>query len=100
MTAPPSSTPPAPALIEQDALVEELVSGRLNAVLDLPVPERLPQNSPLFGLPNVLVTPHIAGSMGVELARLSDAAVDEVQRIAAGLPLLHPVAAQHLEHSA
>lgn len=89
-----------PALVDQDALIEELVSGRLNAVLDLTVPERLPQDSPLFGLPNVLVTPHIAGSMGVELTRLGDTAVDEVHRIAAGLPLLHPVAAQHLERSA
>lgn len=89
-----------PALVDQDALVAEVVSGRLNAVLDLTVPERLPRDSPLFGLPNVLVTPHIAGSMGLELARLGDAAVDEVHRIAAGLPLLHPVSAQHLERSA
>lgn len=68
-----------PALVDQDALVDELLSGRLNAVLDLTVPERLPHDSPLFGLPNVLVTPQLAGSMGVELTRLGDAAVDEVR---------------------
>lgn len=88
------------ALIDQDALVTEVVSGRLSAILDVTTPERLPADSPLLRLPNVLVTPHIAGSLGTELARLGDSAVDEVRRFAAGEPPLHVVLPEHLDRTA
>lgn len=45
------------SLLDQDALVRELVSGRLDAVLDVTVPEVLPADSPLYDLPNVVLTP-------------------------------------------
>lgn len=79
------------SLVEQDALVEELVSGRLNAVLDVTTPEVLPADSPLYELPNVLLTPHIAGSLGNELHRMAAAAADELACYTAGLPFAHPV---------
>ncbi|HEV2344254.1 MAG TPA: hydroxyacid dehydrogenase [Actinocrinis sp.] len=79
------------ALIDQQALQEELVSGRINAVLDVTTPEVLPASSPLYTLPNVLLTPHIAGSMGGELARMAAFALDELQRWTQGVPFLDPI---------
>lgn len=78
-------------LVDHGALVRELVSGRIGAVLDVTEPEVLPAGSPLFELDNVVLTPHIAGAQGNELARLADAVLDELARYAAGLPLAHPV---------
>jgi phosphoglycerate dehydrogenase-like enzyme len=83
-------------LIEQDALVAELASGRLNAFIDVTEPEVLPPDSALYTLPNVTLTPHVAGAWGTELYRLGAAAVDEVCRYVAGLPLAHPVGALDL----
>ncbi|WEO94532.1 hydroxyacid dehydrogenase [Streptomyces sp. FXJ1.172] len=79
------------ALVDHEALAEELVSGRLRAVLDVTEPEPLPAGSPLYRLPNVFLTPHIAGSLGNELERLGTIVVEELERLAAGLPLLHEV---------
>ncbi|MCX5208420.1 hydroxyacid dehydrogenase [Kitasatospora sp. NBC_00240] len=88
------------SLIDQDALVPELVSGRLSAVLDVTSPEVLAEDSPLYDLPNVLLTPHMAGSMGTELHRMAAAAVDELARYTAGLPFSHPVLAQEIHRTA
>jgi len=79
------------ALIDPEALTEELLSRRLNAILDVTEPEPLPRNSPLRLRPNVFLTPHIAGSLGNELERLGRSVVEEVERLLGGLPLLHPV---------
>ncbi|MEV6838241.1 hydroxyacid dehydrogenase [Streptomyces sp. NPDC051133] len=79
------------ALIDPDALAEELVSGRLRAVLDVTEPEPLPAGSPLYRLPNVFLTPHIAGSLGNELERLGRVVVEELERLAAGLPPAYEV---------
>lgn len=84
------------ALVDTDALTAELVSGRISAVLDVTDPEPLPPDSPLYDLPNVQLTPHIAGSVGNEVPRLLEHAVAEVERLAAGLPLAHPVLASDL----
>ncbi|MBQ1109975.1 hydroxyacid dehydrogenase [Streptomyces anulatus] len=88
------------SLVDTDALVKELVAGRLNAVLDHTEPEVLPADSPLYDLPNVLLTPHIAGSQGGELHRLADAAVDELERYAHGLPFAHAVDPRTLHQQA
>jgi phosphoglycerate dehydrogenase-like enzyme len=79
------------ALIDPDALTDELVSGRLHAVLDVTEPEPLPAGSPLYRLPNVFLTPHIAGSLGNELERLGQIVVEELERLVAGVPLGHQV---------
>lgn len=83
-------------LVDTAALTAELVAGRLHAVLDHTEPEVLPAGSPLYDLPNVLLTPHIAGSLGNELPRLAHAALDELDRYARGLPYAHPVTAGDL----
>ncbi|HEX6682113.1 MAG TPA: hydroxyacid dehydrogenase, partial [Candidatus Limnocylindrales bacterium] len=88
------------SVIDQEALTAELTSGRLNAVLDTTDPEILPAGSPLYDLPNVLLTPHFAGSFGTEVQRMADLAVAELARYAAGLPFLHPVHREQLCRSA
>jgi phosphoglycerate dehydrogenase-like enzyme len=79
------------ALVDPDALTDELVSGRLHAILDVTEPEPLPAGSPLYRLPNVFLTPHIAGSLGNELERLGRIVVEELERLADGLPPAHEV---------
>ncbi|MFV0405424.1 MAG: hydroxyacid dehydrogenase [Propioniciclava sp.] len=74
------------SLVDTAALEAELVSGRLNAVLDVTDPEPLPSSSPLYALPNVMLTPHVAGSVGNELERIGCAAIAEIERFAAGEP--------------
>ncbi|MDR8413753.1 hydroxyacid dehydrogenase [Nonomuraea sp. 3-1Str] len=79
------------SLVDTDALVTELRSRRLSAMLDVTEPEPLPSDSPLFDLPNAFLTPHIAGSHGNELSRMGAAVVEELERLSAGLPLAHRV---------
>ena len=88
------------ALIDHAALTDELVSGRLSAVLDVTDPEPLPEDSPLYRLPNVFLTPHIAGSLGNELERLGAAVVEEVARLVDGRPLGYPVVRADLQRVA
>jgi phosphoglycerate dehydrogenase-like enzyme len=80
-------------LVDHDALVDELRTGRISAVLDVTDPEPLPAGHPLLGLPNCVVTPHLAGSQGTELSRLAELVIEEIRRFAAGEPPLHPVRA-------
>jgi phosphoglycerate dehydrogenase-like enzyme len=89
-----------PALVDQDALLAELQSGRLAAVLDVAEPDPLPPGHPLLALPNAFVTPHVAGAMGNELVRLSELAVTEVERFVAGEPPRYPVVAADLDRIA
>lgn len=78
-----------PALVDIDALREEVLSGRLVAVLD--VHDDLPADDPLWEAENALLTPHIAGSQGNELHRMGESALEEVRRLAAGEPPRYPV---------
>ncbi|MER5578400.1 hydroxyacid dehydrogenase [Streptomyces massasporeus] len=71
-------------LVDHDALVAELRSGRLTAILDVTDPEPLPADSPLYDLPGAFLTPHLAGSQGNELARLGLAVAEEAERLLAG----------------
>lgn len=79
------------SLIDTEALTAEALSGRVHAVLDVTEPEVLPASSPLYSLPNVLLTPHIAGSLGGELLRITRSALDEVERYCAGREFAYPV---------
>ncbi len=88
------------SLVDTDALTRECVAGRLNAFIDTPDPEPLPADSPLYDLPNVVLTPHIAGSLGTELSRMGDLAVAEIRRFVAGEALEHEVRADDLDRIA
>ncbi|MET8684548.1 hydroxyacid dehydrogenase [Streptomyces sp. NPDC004732] len=83
------------ALVDTVALENACRAG-LHAVLDVTDPEPLPSSSPLYDLPNVVLTPHIAGSLGSETRTMADAALTELERYAAGLPPLAPVTRQSL----
>jgi phosphoglycerate dehydrogenase-like enzyme len=78
--------------IDTAALVEELRSGRIRAALDVTDPEPLPPDHPLWGLPNVLITPHIGGDTPGSSTRAFELAGDQVRRFAAGEPLINQVA--------
>ena len=82
------------ALIDHEALTTELLTGRIDAILDVTDPEPLPDDHPLWRAPNVWLTPHLAGSQAQEIARLGSGAVDEVERLITGQPLERPVLAQ------
>lgn len=84
------------ALVDEAALIEKLQSGAINAVIDVTDPEIPDENSPLYDLPNVFLTPHIAGAIGLERMRLGEMAVDEVARFLEGRPLLFEVHKQDL----
>ncbi|MBT2386214.1 hydroxyacid dehydrogenase [Streptomyces sp. ISL-11] len=74
------------ALIDTFALTRECATGRLDAMLDVTDPEPLPAGHPLLHMPNVLVTPHVAGAQGSEARRLGAWAVEEVARLVNGVP--------------
>ncbi|WP_295012341.1 hydroxyacid dehydrogenase [uncultured Microbacterium sp.] len=88
------------ALIDTEALTAELVRGRLDAYLDVTDPEPLPQDSPLYALPNVVLTPHIAGALGNEIHRLGDSAVREVEQYVGRGVLAHELRADELAYTA
>ncbi len=83
--------------IETSALVDELRAGRLRAALDVTDPEPLPPDHPLWELPNVLITPHMAGDSPASTIRSFELAGDQVRRFAAGEPLINEVARYLLE---
>ncbi|MHC3469767.1 hydroxyacid dehydrogenase [Streptomyces sp. 7R007] len=78
-------------LVDHDALVGELRTGRLTAILDVTDPEPLPADSPLYDLPGAFLTPHLAGSQGNELARLGAVVAEEAERLVAGEELAYAV---------
>jgi phosphoglycerate dehydrogenase-like enzyme len=84
------------ALLDHDALRAEAASGRLYAVLDVTDPEPLPDTDPLWSLPNVFLTPHLAGSLGTELGRMIDHAVDEIDRWRVGRPARNEITKDQL----
>jgi len=88
------------ALVDHAALVAELRAGRLYAVLDVTDPEPLPEDHPLRHLPNVFLTPHVAGSMGTELHRLAEHVIEEVRRWVAGEEAADEVTRERLERMA
>ncbi|WP_062463826.1 2-hydroxyacid dehydrogenase [Demequina soli] len=59
-------------VVDTDALVAELASGRLRAALDVTDPEPLPEDHPLWSLPNCIVVPHVAGVERLTNRRYTD----------------------------
>lgn len=72
------------ALVDTAALTEACAAGRIDAILDVTDPEPLPHGHPLFALPNVLVTPHLAGPVGSEVQRLGEYAIADIERYVRG----------------
>jgi phosphoglycerate dehydrogenase-like enzyme len=76
------------AVVDTDALVAEVTTGRLRAVLDVTDPEPLPDGHPLWSAPGVLtITPHLAGDSPASNARAAALAGDQLARFCAGQEL-------------
>ena len=81
--------------VDTDALVRVMKDGKLwGAALDVTVPEPLPEDSPLWDIPNLLLTPHVAGGMRLEITRVAcvKMAQDNLRRYLAGEALANVVA--------
>jgi phosphoglycerate dehydrogenase-like enzyme len=75
-------------VVDTDALVAELASGRLRAALDVTDPEPLPAGHPLWRAPNLLLTPHLAGTVPATRSRVEAVVLDQLRRVLDGAPLL------------
>jgi phosphoglycerate dehydrogenase-like enzyme len=78
-------------VVETDALLAELQSGRLRAALDVVEPEPLPSDHPLWKAPNLLLTPHIAGSVLGFGDRVAALIAGQLGRFSSGEPLINVV---------
>ncbi|MFI5806094.1 hydroxyacid dehydrogenase [Streptomyces sp. NPDC051561] len=84
------------ALIDEPAAAQVLrARPDLTAVLDVTHPEPPAHDSPLFDLPNVVLTPHLGGAMGAERHRLGLLVLDELRRFTEGRPLQHAINPTH-----
>ena len=78
-------------VVDTDALIAALGAGRIRAALDVTDPEPLPDGHPLWSLPGVLITPHVAGDVRREEERAWGLVADQVARLARGEPLRNVV---------
>ncbi|MGT2426423.1 D-2-hydroxyacid dehydrogenase [Amnibacterium kyonggiense] len=80
------------SVIDHEALVEQLRAGRVGfAALDVTDPEPLPADSPLWDLPNVLISPHTAALSEREDALIADLFARNATRYLDGEDLINPV---------
>jgi len=79
-------------VVDTDALVAELSKGRLRAALDVTEPEPLPAGHPLWDVPGLLLTPHVAGSVRGLLPRAYALVAGQLRRYVDGQPLDNVVA--------
>ncbi len=80
-------------IVDTDALLDALRSGRLRAAIDVTDPEPLPEGHPLWSAPNLMITPHIGGSSPQFAARALRIAATELHRYMNGEPMLNVVQA-------
>ncbi|RFA20563.1 2-hydroxyacid dehydrogenase [Subtercola boreus] len=78
-------------VVDTEALLSELTSGRLRAALDVMEPEPLPSGHPLWKAPNLIITPHAAGSVASAGARAFALVTDQIRRYVAGDDLINVV---------
>jgi phosphoglycerate dehydrogenase-like enzyme len=79
-------------LVDTDALVAALETGRIRAALDVTDPEPLPPDHPLLDAPNLLVVPHVGSATVHTRAKMAAMAVDNLLAALDGRPMPHPVA--------
>lgn len=82
-------------VVDTAALLAELRSGRLRAALDVSDPEPLPSDHPLWNAPNLLITPHVGGSVLGLTDRFVALLVAQLARFEAGEPLDNVVTGQY-----
>jgi phosphoglycerate dehydrogenase-like enzyme len=75
-------------VVDEEALVSALRTGHLGgACLDVFAAEPLPAGSPLWDLPNVIISPHSAATVAAENGLITDLFIDNLRRWMAGRPL-------------
>jgi phosphoglycerate dehydrogenase-like enzyme len=79
------------AVVDTDALLGELSTGRLQAALDVTDPEPLPADHPLWRAPGLLLTPHVGGNTSAFLPRALRLVREQLRRHVAGEPLANIV---------
>jgi len=85
------------AVLDEPAVCKVLaVRPDITAILDVTNPEPPSADSPLRTLENVILTPHIAGSLGWEIARMGRRMVDEMHHHLDGRPLRHSISREML----
>jgi len=83
------------AVVETDALVDALRTGRVSAALDVTDPEPLPAGHPLWDCPNLLVSPHVGGASSAMEPRALRLVRAQLARFAAGEPLVNVMAGEY-----
>jgi phosphoglycerate dehydrogenase-like enzyme len=78
-------------VVDTEALLVELTSGRLRAGLDVTDPEPLPDGHPLWRAPGVIITPHAAGHVAQAGPRAFALVSDQLRRYVAGEKLINVV---------
>lgn len=78
-------------IIDTNALVAELSTGRIGAALDVTDPEPLPADHPLWRLKNVIITPHVGGDSTAFESRGRKLIEEQLRRIASGTELLNVI---------
>jgi phosphoglycerate dehydrogenase-like enzyme len=79
------------AIVDTDALVAELHTGRITAGLDVTDPEPLPEGHPLWSAPNVIISPHVGGDSGAFVPRARTMVQEQLARIAKNEPLVNQI---------
>jgi phosphoglycerate dehydrogenase-like enzyme len=74
-------------VVDTDALLAELRSGRIRAALDVVDPEPLPADHPLWHAPDLLLVPHVGGNSSAMEPRAHKLVREQLHRFAAGEPL-------------
>ena len=84
-------------LVVHSELVAALASGHLaGAVMDVTEPEPLPAESPLWDMPNVLITPHVAGQSARRIDNMTNLYCENLRRWKCGEPLINRLTEKRL----
>ena len=81
-------------VVDTDALVAQLTTGRLGAALDVTDPEPLPAGHPLWSCPGTLITPHLGGAVDAASPRYGALVARQITHLARGLALENQVTDQ------
>lgn len=82
-------------IIDEEALAEELATGRFKAVLDVFTEEPLPMDSGLRGLKNVILIPHMAGPTIDRRRFVTLALIEEIENFFSGRPLRYSIGREY-----
>lgn len=84
-------------IIREQEMIEVLKEGRIFAFIDVTDPEPPLPDSPLYTLPNVFLTPHMAGACGMDIYRQGEYVLEELRRFLKGEPALYRVTQAMME---